>query len=141
MAQTIVMRGADIKVYLGGTLYRTAQSISWTIDYGEQEIYGIDSQFPQEISPTRMSVQGNISGLRVKLDGGLQGRQGRSKITDILSAPYTSLRVRDRHSDVDILFIPQMKVTNEQMQIQSRGVVKLSFQFKGIIPYNEVDIY
>lgn len=140
MSQSLVLRGSEIKVYIGGTLYNVAQSISWTIDYGETPIYGIDSQFPQEIAPTRLSVQGSVSGIRIKLDGGLQGRQARTKITDILFAPYTSLRVKDRYSDVDIFFLPQMKITNEQVSIQAKGIVNISFNFKGVVPYSEMDI-
>jgi len=125
---------------VGGKLYPEAQDISYTIDYGETEIYGIDSQYPQEIAPTRLSVQGKISGLRVKLTGGLQGYQLRTRINEILQAPYTALRIKDRHSDIDILWLPQMKVSNETLQVAAKGVAKLSFTFKGIIPYNEIDI-
>ena len=125
---------------MGGKLYPEAQDISYTIDYGETEIYGIDSQYPQEIAPTRLSVQGKISGLRVKLTGGLQGYQLRTRINEILQAPYTALRIKDRHSDIDILWLPQMKVSNETLQVAAKGVAKLSFTFKGIIPYNEIDI-
>ena len=140
MASSVVLKGAEVKVYIGGKLYPEAQSLSWTIDYGETEIYGIDSQFPQEIAPTRLSVQGKIDGIRIKLSGGLQGYQARTRINEILQAPYTALRIKDRHSDIDLLWLPQMKVTNESYQIQAKGVVKLSFTFKGIVPYNEIDV-
>lgn len=140
MAQSVTLRGADIKIYISGKLYPEAQSANWTIDYGENEIYGVDSQFPQEISPNRLSVQGSITGVRVKSSGGLQGYDARSKISEILYAPYTSLRIKDRHSGRDILWLPQMKVTSESVQIQAKGVVRLNFNFKGIIPYNELDL-
>ena len=140
MSQSVVLKAADVKVYISGKLYEPAQAISYTIDYAENEIYGIDSQFPQEIAPMKVSVQGSISGVRVKLSGGLQGYDIRTKINEILKAPYTSLRIKDRHSDSDILWLPQMKVTSEQVQIQAKGVAQLSFSFKGIIPYNALDL-
>lgn len=140
MARSVVLQGAEIKLYISGKLYKEVQSISYTIDYAEQEIYGIDSQYPQEIAPSRVSVQGSVSGVRVKLTGGLQGYEARSKINQILYAPYTSLRIKDRRSDKDILWIPQMKVTSETLQIPAKGTVKLNFVFKGIIPYNELDL-
>ena len=140
MSQSVSLKGSGIKLYISGKLYPEVQSLTYTIDYGETEIYGIDSQFAQEIAPTRVSVQGSVSGIRVKLTGGLQGYEIRSKIAQILQAPYTSLRIKDRASDIDILWLPQMKVTSENIQIPAKGVVKLNFNFKGIIPYNEIDV-
>lgn len=140
MAQSNVLKGADCKVYIAGKLYPAAQSIRYTIDYGETEIFGIDSQFAQEIAPTRVTVTGSISGIRIKSSGGLIAADIRTKINKILSAAYTSLRIKDRHHDRDLLWIPQMKVTSETMQIQTKGVVTLSFNFKGIIPYNTLDL-
>ncbi len=138
--QSVVLKGAEVKTYVSGKLYAEVQSIQYTIDYGEQEIYGIDSQHPQEIAPGRVSVQGTVSGLVIKNLGGLQAYDLRSKINEILHAPYTSLRLKDRHSDKDLFWLPQMKVVNEQVSIQAKGVVKISFQFKGIIPYNPIDL-
>lgn len=140
MSQSVVLKGAEVKIYVAGKLYREAQSIQYTIDYGEQEIFGIDSLHPQEIAPGRVSVQGSVSGLVIKNLGGLQGYDLRSKISEILHSPYTSLRLKDRHSDSDIFWLPQMRVVNEQVSIQAKGVVKISFQFKGIIPYNPLDL-
>jgi hypothetical protein len=140
MAQSVSMRGADIKLYIGGKLYPSVQDINYTIEYGENEIYGIDSAFPQEIAVTRASVQGNVSGVRVKYVGGIQGYDIRPKIQDILHAPYVSLQIKDRHTDSVILWVPKIKVNREQVQIKAKGVVRLSFSFKGIIPYNELDL-
>jgi len=70
----------------------------------------------------------------------LQGHNIRTKINEILHSPYTSLRIKDRHSDVDLLWLPQMKVTAETMTIPAKGTVKLNFTFKGIIPYNPLDM-
>ena len=138
MSQSTVLTGAMCKLYIGGKLY-PADNIQYIIDYGEQAIYGIDSQFPMEIAPTRISVQGTISGFRIQLSGGLQGKDIRTKITETLHAPYLSLRIQDRKSQHDILFIQEIKVASESMTIPSKGVVKLNFTFKGTVPYNVLD--
>ena len=140
MAQSVVLRGADIKIYIGGKLFKGATSVNYTIDYHETEIYGINSSFPQEIAPTRVSVAGSVQGIRVKLSGGLQGNGLRSKINEILHSPYVSLQIKDRHSNDVLLWLPQMKVSSEQFSAQIKGVVRVSFSFKGIIPYNTLDI-
>ena len=57
-----------------------------------------------------------------------------------LIAPYIAVEIRDRNNDeFKLMYIPQAKITQESMQIQAKGVVKLSFVFKGIIPYNALD--
>lgn len=140
MSQSVVLKGAEVKMYVGGKLYAEVTSIRYSIDYGETEIYGIDSQFPQEIAPGRVSVQGSVTGMQIKMVGGLQAYDLRSKITEILHAPYVSLRLKDRKSDSDIFFLPQMKVVSESTSIVAKGVVSVSFQFKGIIPYNPLDL-
>jgi hypothetical protein len=141
MAQQTTIVGAHLKLYLSGVLYNNVQSVSYTIDYGEQEIYGIDSHFAQEIVTSKVLVTGTVSGVKLTLDGGTQGAMVRSKINEILYSPYTSLRLKDRKSNFEFFFLPQMKVTSESINIQAKGVVTISFSFKGIIPYNDMDIY
>jgi len=140
ISQSIVLKGAECSLYIGGKLYPEAQSISYTVDYGQDFIYGIDSFFPQEIAITKVSVQGSVSGIFVKLSGGLQGHDALTKINQKLFAPYVSFEIRERQSDTKIIFIPQCVVSAETMSIQAKGTVKLSFTFKGIIPYSPVDM-
>ena len=138
--QSVVLKGAEIRIYIAGKIYPEAQEVRYVIDYGEREIYGIDTQYAQEIAPTRVSVQGSVSGVKVKVSGGLQGKSIRTRIHEILYAPYTSFRIQDKFSAEDILFLPQMKVTSESFSAQIKGVVRVSFNFKGIIPYQPIDL-
>lgn len=140
MAKLVTLRGADVKLYLAGKLYAEVQGINYTIDYGVDEIRGIDSQFAQELVPTRISVQGTVSGLYIKLVGGLQAYNARPGITDLLSSPYFSIRIKDRSSDTDVIWIPQAMVVSESVSIPSKGTVKINFTFKGIIPYQPLDL-
>ena len=139
MGQSIVLVGANIKVYLNGEIYPEVQSISYTIDYGEQEIYGIDQVFPQEIAVTKVSVNGSITGIRTKYSGGLQAKGIRPLIFDVLNAPYISLRVVDRSNGEDIIYIPSLKVSDESFGAAAKGMVNLSYKFKGIMPLNPLD--
>lgn len=140
MAQTVTLKGAEVKIYIAGKLYPEAQSITITTDYEEEETYGIDSPFAQEIATTRVKVSGRIVGIKTKDNGGTQGAAARAEIKNILSSPYTSLRVHNRYTQKDIFFLPQMKVTNETLEVATKGVAKLSFSFKGIVPFHEVDL-
>ena len=135
--RTIV--GAECKVYLNDKLYNEVQSIQWTIDYGEQEIYGVDSVLPQEIAPTKVTVRGRVNGLRVRNSGGLQASGIRPLIFDVLTSPYISLRVQTRSNGEDLIFIPNMKVTKETVSITAKGVLKLNFDFSGVQPQQPLD--
>ena len=140
MAQSVVIKGAEIKTYVGGKLYPEVQQIQYTIDYGEYEIHGIDSAFPQEIASSKVTVNGSVTGLRIKFTGGLQGYHLRTKINQILHAPYVSLRIQDRQTEQDLFWLPQMKVSSESFQVVAKGIVVVNFKFKGIIPYSELDV-
>lgn len=140
MAQSVVLAGSQVKVYFGGTLLKEIQSINYTINYGEDETYGIDSAFPQEIATTKISVKGNASIVYIQASGGLQGKEIRSRIDQVLYAPYISLRIKDRKNDLDIFFCPQVKVTQETLSIGAKGTVKITLSFSGIIPYSSEDL-
>jgi hypothetical protein len=131
MAQT-VLSGAHVKLYINNEAYNEVQQLSYTIDYGEEPIYGIDSVFPQEIKITRVSIQGSVSGVRVSGSNGLQGQSIRPKITDSIYAPYVSIRVSDRRSGEEIMFIPYARITNEKFDVTAKGNARLSFSFVGL---------
>jgi len=138
MAQRTIA-GAHLKLYINGIVYNEAQQISYTIDYGEQPIYGIDSAFPQEIKISRISVQGSVQGVRIANSNGTQGYDLRTGIRDSIFNPYVALRVTDRRTGEDIIFIPYAKVTNEQFSVNAKGVASLSFSFTGLQAMQPLD--
>lgn len=139
MAQSLVLSGANIKLYINNKVYKTVQSISLNVDYGETEIYGIDAIYAQELAATKVSVRGSVQGIRIKLSGGLQGDNLRPLFTDINAAPYVSIRISDRTSGEDIIFIPNAKVTREAHQIATKSTYKINFDFVGQIPLFALD--
>lgn len=136
---SVVLSGALIKIYINNQLYKEAQQVQYTIDTGEQEIYGIDSPFPQEIHSTRFMVSGSISGIRIRMSGGLQAYSAKPLVQDIVKAQYISIRIQDRSSGEDLLFIPNAKVSNQSVQASAKSTVKLSFSFKGLLAEESVD--
>lgn len=136
---TYVLTGAHIKLYINNKLYKNVQSISFDVDYGETEIYGIDSPYAQEIATTKISVKGRVNGIRLKYSGGLQAASIRPLFTDVGAAPYISIRIQDRQSGEDIIFVPQAKCTRESHQIATKSTYKLSFDFIGIVPMFALD--
>lgn len=139
MAQSYILTGAHIKLIINGKVYKVAQGVSFEIDYGEAEIYGIDAPYAQEIASTKVSVKGRVQGMRIKYSGGIQADNIRPLFTDTAAAPYISIRIQDRQSGEDIIFIPQAKVSRESHQIGTKSTYKLSFEFTGIVPLMALD--
>lgn len=139
MSKSVVVKGADVRVYFGGTLY-PIQSITWTINHGENEIYGIDSPYPQEIGTGQVSVTGSITGISIKNTGDAQGYGLRPKINEILHGSYISIRVQEREFEKTMLWIPQAKIVSESYVINNKSTAKVNMSFRGIIPYNMLDL-
>lgn len=135
----LTLTGADVKVYVNNRVYPFVQSITLNIDYGEVENYGIDAAYAQEIAVTKISVRGSVQGVRVKMSGGLQAMNMRPLAFDIAAAPYISIRIQDRATQEDILFIPNAKVTKENHGIAVKQSYKLGFEFIGQIPLFALD--
>lgn len=135
----VSLSGALVRIYVNGRVYPEAQSVSYSIDYGEVPTYGIDITFPQEIHSTRTMVTGTISGIRIQNSAGIQSYNARPTILNTIKAEYISIRIQDRKSGEDLLFIPQAKITKQDLQMQSKGMVRLSFNFMGIVPFEPSD--
>ena len=138
MAQRTIA-GAHLKLYINGKAYNEVQQLDYAIDYGEEAIYGIDSVFPQEIKITRISVSGNVSGVRVANSNGIQGQSLRPGIRDSVFAPYISIRVTDIRTGEDIIVIPYARVKNEKSSVSAKGIMKVSFSFLGLQPQQPLD--
>lgn len=135
------LTGANIKIYVNNVVYPFVEAITLDIDYGEQAFFGIDSPFAQEIAPTKITVRGSVKGLRVKLSGGLQALNMRplNLITEIAANPYITIRIMDRFTNEDIIFLEHAKVTSEHHTIAVKRVYELNFDFQATIPLFALD--
>ena len=139
MAVPVAITGAQISIFWNNNQYKEVADISFTVEYGEEPIYGIDSPYIQEISGGKISVTGQVKSFRLKQSGGLQGKSLRPLFTDVSAAPYVGLRVSDRSTGEDIIFIPQCKVTSESHTIPAKGVYMINFSFIGMVPLFALD--
>ena len=140
MAVPVILTGANCRIYINNTLYKQVQGISFTIDYAETDIYGIDVPYRTR----NCQQQGNcyvvsVTGMRVKLSGGIQAVSMRPLFYDTAASPYVSLRIQDRATQEDIIFIPNAKITMESHTIQTKSTYKLNFNFVGQVPLMALD--
>lgn len=139
MAKSVTLSGAHIKLYINNDIYPVVQSVTFSVDYGEYPIYGIDAPHAQELGPGKIEVRGNIQGLRTKHSGGLQAANARTLFNHAASSPYVSIRIQDRSTGEDILFVPNAKITRENHSISIKNTYKLNFDFIGQIPLFALD--
>ena len=139
MGIPVILTSAHVKLFINNKEYKIVQSVSLQISYNEEPIYGIDSTSAQEIATTRISVSGSINGLRVKNSGGLQAQEIRPLFVDLMSSPYISIRIQDRQSGEDIVFLPQSKVTSESHSISTKSSYKMNFNFISVLPLMALD--
>jgi len=135
----LTLTGANIKVFINNKVFPYIQNLTLNVDYGETESYGIDAIYAQEIAPTKLSVRGNVQGVRVKMSGGLQAANMRSLFTDVAAGSYISIRITDEATQEDIVFIPAAKVTRENHVMGVRQTYKLNFDFVGQVPLFALD--
>lgn len=137
--RSITIPGSAVKVKINGKTLPSIQSMNWVIDYGEKAIYGIDSEFPQEIATTKQSIKGTVQNVRVRFSKGLQGINAVPTIQTFLTGPYHEMRVIDRQTNKVLLVVEGMKITNQSYSVPSKGVVTFSFSFIGIAAREELD--
>lgn len=139
MGQSIILAAPNIRVYINGKVYKEMQSITFSVDYGESEIYGIDSPWAQEIALTKVTIRGSVRGLRIKNSGGLQAKSMRPLFSDIAASPYLSIRVNDLTTGEDILLLQTAKVTRESHTIETKRIYHMDFDFIAQIPLFSLD--
>lgn len=137
--QRLALTGAEVKIYFNNKVYPYIQAINLSVDYGETENYGIDASHAQEIAATKLVVRGSVMGLRAKMSGGLQAMNMRPLFVDMAPGSYVSIRIVDRSTQEDIVFIPNAKITRENHSIGVKQTYKLNFDFVGQIPLFSLD--
>jgi hypothetical protein len=138
--KAVTLTGALCRIYINGKIYKEAQSVSYSVDHGVTEIFGIDSSFPQELVDGRKTVSGNISGIKMRYSGDLQAYNAISLTKDILKTPYISIKIEDRSTGEVLLFVPNARIVTEQMNIATKRTVSYSFTFKGLVGYRPLDL-
>ena len=134
MAQSIVISGGLVRLFLNNVVYSVTQSVTLNISTGEYEIRGINSPYSQEIAGGgAISATGSIRGVRTKNSAGLQGKNARPLFSDVAASSYVSLRLEDRSTGETLWSIPKAKISRINETVATKGTYKLDFDFIGQI--------
>ncbi len=141
MGNSLVISSGLTRLYINNRVYTTTQSVSLDNQTGEYEIFGINSPNPQEIAGGgQRTVHGQVSGVRTKNSGGLQGSNALPLFSDVAASNYVALRLEDRSTGETLWSIPKAKLSNVKEEITIKGTYKLSFSFMGQILYYPLDL-
>lgn len=138
---TLVISSGLTRLYINNKIYTTTQTVSMDNQTGEYEIFGINSPNPQELAGGgQRTTRGEVSGVRTKNSGGLQGSNALPLFSDVAASNYVSLRLEDRSTGETLWSVPKAKLTNVKETISIKGTYKLSFSFTGQILYYPLDL-
>jgi hypothetical protein len=113
MSQVRVLRGADLQVYINGNLFGTCTAMRWQSGKGNHAIHCIDQMEPFEIAPSQVHVRGVIESIRLRRDGGFEGRGIIAPHRQVLLEKYFALAVVDRSTDTVIMAIDRTSADNQ----------------------------
>jgi len=126
------LRGIDSIVFLNGRIYAACTELSWGVDYGMKENFGIDAQEAFEIQSTRVKVTATLTCIKLHLDGGPEAYGIVPTMHELSRERYSYIQVVDRLNDRAFLEIPKAKCSGQQWRVVARGVCQGSFTIAGI---------
>jgi hypothetical protein len=132
MGQVKALRGADLQVYINGSLFGICTGLRWQSGKGNRAIYGIDQTEPFEIAPGQTYIRGAIESIRLRRDGGYEGRGIIAPHRQVLLEKYFALAVVDRSTDTVLMAIDRVSADNQSWSVSAKQEVSGSFSFEGI---------
>ena len=129
--------GAGLKLYINNRVFGIATGFEWATNSGRRAIFGLDNVNAIELAPASNSVTGKVDCIRIKLDGGLEGRGIAANDDDILSEKYISIVLVDRLTDSVVFRCDTCAVQQQMWRTEAKNVMRGNFTFIGISWSNE----
>lgn len=138
--QQLLQHGAGVRLIINGVIIGFATGINFTRSTSAKFIYEIDNPYPKEIAKTAYSVQGTLTGLRIRDSGGLDGVgiMDESNANAYFNSKYCVLEIVDRVTNKNMFTIQKVLFDQDSWSIQAKQLVSFSASFKGMFVSNEV---
>lgn len=125
------MTGARIVLRINGRISAFAFGVSWNIEHDVKEINTIDDYFPYELVPTRLTVNGTLSGFRIP---------GQSPTQELIQADalsflmhkYVTIEVRDSATDNLLFYTSKAMITSRSEEHRSENLSNITLKWKAI---------
>jgi len=125
------LSGARCVLRVNGKIVGFAFAISWEIKTAVTEINTIDDYMPYELAPSRIEVNGAISGFRIPGSGPTQ-KLMQSDIEGFLHQRYIEIEVRDSQTDNLIFLTKRAIITSRTENIKTDALADMTLAFKAI---------
>ncbi len=129
--------GAAYKLYINNRIFGIATGFEWVTSSGRRPIFGLDNVNAIELAPASNSVSGKIDCVRIRLDGGLEGRGINARDEDIMSEKYISIVLIDRLTDTVVFRCDNAAVQQQSWRVDAKNIMRGNFSFLGIDWTNE----
>lgn len=137
MGKGRVISGAHLLCYFNSRVVGAVTKIELNIQQNRKAIGGIDSMQDYELAPTRSSVGGTVTMWRTIGDGGVEGRGIAAPQNSLAREKYFQLIIKERSSGTIVFQADRCSVDNQQIVMQAKALVLVTFAFKGISCGNE----
>jgi hypothetical protein len=137
MAKAQSTVGAGYKLYINNRIFGIATGFEFTTGAGRRPIFGLDNVGALELAPANNSVTGKVDCIRIRLDGGLEGRGIAARDEDVMLEKYISIILIDRLTDSVVFRCDQAAVQQQTWRVDAKQVMRGNFTFLGIDWTNE----
>ena len=118
-------------IRINGKLAAFATSIQYRINAQQDEIFGIDDYFPQELAPKKITVEGTIGGLYLAHKGFVEMQIVPSALS-FLFHKYLEIEIKDRVTDYLLFKTTKAVITGYSNNIQAEQMSSVSLTFRAI---------
>lgn len=139
MAQSVLVSGAKVVLYVNSKLFSRVTSFQWHSATSRRAIYGVDNAQPYELAPTVSKVTGQMSLIRTQADGGIEAAGMVGNVRDITREQYFALMLVDRTTDTVLFRADRCVITDQSWQIAAKGIMIGTVSFEVIDWSNEVE--
>lgn len=137
MSNPMVVRGGELKVYVNNNLLGIVTEMSFRSTNNAKPIYGLDSSEPFEIAETVNHVSGQLTVVRLRGDGGMEGRGLMASPAKVHLEKYSTIYVIHRFTDTVIFACDRARLTDQQWSVSAKGIMTGRVSFEGIGWINE----
>lgn len=125
------LSGARCILRVNGKIIGFAFAISWEIKTAVTEINTIDDFLPYELAPSRIEVNGAISGFRIPGSGPSQALI-QTDIASFMHQRYIDIEVRDSQTDNLIFLANKAMITSRTENVKIDQLADMTLSFKAI---------
>lgn len=136
MAKPLAFTGARAILRINGKLAAFATDVSYTVETDYKVQNEIDNVLPAELYPNQIHVSVTMTNVRVP-NGSPAVELFQPTMLNMMSQPYCTIELRDRGTDLTILYVPKAMLTRRAGRVAARALANETWTFIGLGYWDE----